>query len=76
MATKGMGALGTATLQAMLGPGLTGEQAALIFQQGRDAVVLALLTLAKQLAEKQFVASTPDPSAPLETNPALCEGCL
>jgi hypothetical protein len=65
MATKGMDALETATLQAMLGPRLTAEQAALIFQQGRDAVVFALLTLAKQLAEKQCVASTPDPSVPL-----------
>src|SRR5512144_1807609 len=65
MATKGMETLDAATLQAMLGPGLTAEQAALIFQQGQEAVVFALLTLAKQLAEKQAVApNTPDPSTP------------
>jgi hypothetical protein len=65
MATKGMETLDAANLQAMLGPGLTAEQAALIFQQGQEAVVFALLALAKQLAEKQALASTADPSAPL-----------
>jgi transposase len=64
MATQGMDTLDAATLQAMLGPGLTAEQATLIFQQGQDAVVFALLTLAKQLAEKQAVAVKPDPSPP------------
>src|SRR5262245_5186687 len=69
MATKGMETLDAATLQAMLGPGLTAEQAELIFQQGQDAVVFALLTLAKQLAEKQAIASAPDPSTPSGQTP-------
>jgi len=64
MATKGMDTLDAATLQAMLGPGLTAEQATLIFRQGQEAVVFALLTLAKQLAEKQAIAVSPDPAAP------------
>ena len=65
MATKGMDTLDVAALQAMLGLGLTAEQAALIFQRGQEAVVFALLTLAKQLAEKQPIApNTPDPSTP------------
>ena len=59
-----MDTLDAATLQAMLGPELTAEQAALIFQQGQEAVVFALLTLAKQLAEKQAVAVKPDPATP------------
>jgi hypothetical protein len=63
MATKGTETLDAATLQAMHGPGLTAEQAALISQQGQEAVVFALLALAKQLAEKQALASTADPSA-------------
>jgi transposase len=62
MATKGMESLDAASLQVLLGPGLTAEQAALIFQQGQEAVVFALLTLAKQVAEKQAIAATPDPS--------------
>src|SRR5512147_429620 len=69
MATKGMETLDAAALQAMLGPGLTADQAALIFQQGQDAVVFALLTLAKQLAEKQALASAPDPSTPSGQTP-------
>jgi transposase len=44
-------------LQALLGPHLTEEQARLIYDQGADAVVFALLSLAKQLAEKQSVAT-------------------
>jgi hypothetical protein len=61
MATKGIETLDAASLQAMLGPGLTAEQGTLIFQQGQEAVVFALLNLAKQLAEKQAVASPPAP---------------
>jgi transposase-like protein len=57
-------------LQALLGPQLTAEQAALIFQQGQEAVVFALLTLAKQLAEKPPGASaTLDPSTPSGQTP-------
>jgi hypothetical protein len=65
MTASGTDTLDTASLQALLGPQLTAEQAALIFQQGQDAVVFALLNLAKQLAEKPagMTAGT-DPSAP------------
>jgi len=65
MATSGADTLEPASLQALLGPQLTAEQAALIFEQGRDAVVFSLLTLAKQLAEQTGGAATgTDPSAP------------
>ncbi len=63
MATEGTDTLDTASLQALLGPQLTAEQAALIVPQGQDAVVFALLTLAQQVAERQAAATTPDPSA-------------
>ncbi len=56
MATKGIEILVTASLQALPGPELTGEQAALILQQSQDAVVFALLALAKQLTERQPIA--------------------
>ena len=70
MATKGTDTLDTAALQTLLGPQLAAEQAALIFQQGQEAVVFALLTLAKQLAEKQSdLTSGADPSAPSGQTP-------
>src|SRR5262249_51406537 len=70
MATTGTDTLDTASLQALLGPQLTAEQAALIFQQGQEAVVFALLTLAKQLAERPATpSSTPDPSSPSGQTP-------
>jgi hypothetical protein len=69
MAPVGTDTLDTATLQAMLGPQLTAEQATLIFQQGQEAVVFALLSLAKQLAEKQAAMMTTDPSAPSGQTP-------
>jgi transposase len=69
MAAKGMEALDAASLQALLGPELTAEQAAFIFQQGQEAVVFALLTLAKQLAQKQATATIPDPSTPSGQTP-------
>ncbi len=60
-----MDTLDTAGLLGLLGPQLTPEQATLIFQQGQEAVVFALLTLAKQLGEKQTTPSaTIDPSTP------------
>ena len=62
MATATTDTFDAASLQALLGPQLTAEQASLIFQQGQEAVVFALLSLAKLLAEKQAVATTPDPS--------------
>jgi hypothetical protein len=65
MTTSGTETLDTALLQALLSPQLTAEQAAMIFQQGQEAVVFALLTLAKQLAEKSAAsAAASDPSAP------------
>jgi hypothetical protein len=69
MATSGTDTLDTASLQALLGPQLTAEQAAMIFQQGQEAVVFALLTLAKQLAEKQAAVAKTDPSAPSGQTP-------
>jgi transposase len=69
MATAVRNTLDSASLQALLGPQLTAEQALLIFQQGQDAVVFALLTLAKQLAEKVGPTSGPDPSAPSGQTP-------
>src|SRR5512147_980259 len=71
MATQGTDTpLDTASLQALLGPHLTAEQAALIFQQGQEAVVFALLTLAKQLAERRATSSVAaDPSTPSGQTP-------
>jgi len=70
MTTTGTDTLDTASLRARLGPQLTAEQALLIFRQGREAVVFALLTLAKQLAEKQVApANAPDPSTPSGQTP-------
>ena len=70
MATTATDTLDTASLQAMLGPHLTAEQATLIFQQGQEAVVFALLTLAQQLAQTQATpAAAADPSAPSGQTP-------
>src|SRR5512142_848869 len=70
MATASTETLDTASLQALLGPQLTEEQARLIYEQGAEAVVFALLSLARQLAEKRaVVATTPDPSAPSGQTP-------
>jgi transposase len=70
MATAGTDTLDAASLRALLGPQLTAEQAALIFQQGQEAVVFALLSLAKQLAQKQATpSSTPDPTTPSGQTP-------
>ena len=69
MGTAGSNPFDTASMQALLGPQLTAEQAALIFQQGQEAVVFALLTFAKQLAEKQAIVTNADPSAPSGQTP-------
>lgn len=62
--------LDSASLQALLGPHLTAEQATRIFQQGQEAVVFALLGLAKQLAEKTTSGPTGiDPSTPSGQTP-------
>lgn len=68
MATAESDTLDTASLQALLGPQLTAEQATLIFHQGQEAVVFALLSLAKQLAERQ-PAAVRDPSTPSGQTP-------
>jgi hypothetical protein len=65
----GTEALDRAKLEALLGPQLTAEQALSIFSQGREAVVFALLTLAKHLADRQALATQPDPSAPSAQTP-------
>jgi transposase len=69
MATATTDTPDTASLRALLGPQLTADQALLIFQQGQEAVVFALLCFAKQLAEKQPTATTPDPSTPSGQTP-------
>ena len=50
-----------ATLEVSVGPQLTAEQAEEIYKQGKEAVVFALLEMAKKLAEQQ---SSPAPSTP------------
>ena len=70
MATTGTDTLDLESLLTVLGPRLTAEQAAQIFQQGQEAVVFALLTLAKQLAEKPSAPPVgTDPSAPSGQTP-------
>lgn len=53
------------SLEAMLGPALTEEQARAIFRQGEEATVFALLALAQRLAN----TSTPAPSTPSGMTP-------
>lgn len=50
------------SLEAMLGPHLTAEQARAIFRQGEEAVVFALLTLAKQVAPPKGGSGPTTPS--------------
>ena len=66
MATKGMETLDAASLQALLGPQLTAEQAVLIFRQGQEAVVFSLLTW-----PSNWPRSRPSPLAPI---PRLLRG--
>jgi transposase len=58
MAT-GTDTLLTPSLEAMLGPQLTVEQARAIYEQGPEATVFALLTLAKLVREKQTSSASP-----------------
>src|SRR5262245_6060981 len=70
MTTSGTETLDTASLRPLLGPQLTAEQATLIFQQGQDAVVFALLRLAPQMAQQTSGAPRgTDPSAPSGQTP-------
>jgi transposase len=62
--SAGTQALDTTALEALLGPQLTPEQARAIYAQGPEAVVFALLSLAKRLAEQRQVSTRPDPSTP------------
>src|SRR5512145_3395288 len=55
----------TLSPEAMLGPQLTAEQARTIFRQGEEAVVFALLTLAKMAAP----TSGPSPTTPSGMTP-------
>lgn len=56
--------MSTSTLP-MLGPSLTAEEAEVIFARGKEAVVFALLELAKQLAQQQQRGlTTVSPSTP------------
>lgn len=59
-----------AAVEPLLGPQMTAEQARQIYEQGPEATVFALLTLAKLIAEKQALAHTPAPHAPSGTTPA------
>jgi hypothetical protein len=68
--------MATATLDISIGAGLTREQAEAIFAQGQEAVVFALLELAKRLAESQgkrnpsTTLSTPSGMVPVYEKPA------
>lgn len=69
--------MGTATHDISIGSGLTREQAAAIFAQGEEAVVFALLDLAKQLAESEgkrnpsTTPSTPSGMVPVYEKPTV-----
>jgi transposase len=67
MAT-GMETPAMASVETLLGPELTAEQARGIFAQGAEATVFALLTLAKMLAEKRTKTDT-GPSTPSGMKP-------
>jgi len=66
MPTTGTDAPNLTAFEAMLGPHLTADQAAFFFKQGQEAMVFALLALAKQVAEK-----TACPDGALNTTEAL-----
>jgi transposase len=66
---RGMEASATARLRVPLGPALTESQAREIFRQGEEAVVFALLQLAKRLAEQQGAASSSSPATPSGMKP-------
>jgi len=61
----------TPSLEAMLGPQLTAEQARAIYKRGAEATVFALLTLAKLLAEKK--AGTVSPTTPSGMTPVYAK---
>ena len=57
----------TPSLEAMLGPQMTAEQARAIYEQGPEATIFALLTLAKLIRQKQ--GSTTSPTTPSGMTP-------
>jgi transposase len=60
------------TIDVVLGPELTAEQARKIFAQGQEAVVFALLELARQLGQRQAPGpSTPSGMVPVYQKPAV-----
>lgn len=65
----GMESLERTDLERVLGPQLTVEQAAEIFEQGREAVIFALMAQAKLLAERAAAAAHQDPSCPSGQTP-------
>lgn len=67
--SAGTDTLDTKALEAVLGPQLTDEQVRAIYAQGPEAVIFALLTLAKLVATQQTVAAKPDPAAPSGQQP-------
>lgn len=70
MSTVGTDTLDAVALEAVLGPNLTADQAESIYAQGHDAIIFALLALAKKLAEKHPTPSaTTDPSTPSGQTP-------
>ena len=56
-------------LDTSLGPSLTEEEARQIFARGEEAVVFALLTLAKMAAQKQDTTGADSPSTPSGMKP-------
>ena len=67
----GTDALTTPSLEAMLGPQLTAEQARSIYEQGPEATIFALLTLSKMLGAKPGPSpSTPSAMTPVYEKPA------
>jgi len=58
-----------------LGPGLTQQQAEAIYEQGKEAVVFALLNLAQMLAERNnpAAAAASDPSTPSAQKPVFAK---
>lgn len=58
-------------LDVTLGPSLTEEEARQIFAQGEEAVILALLTLAKMAAQKHNATAADSPSTPSGMKPVF-----
>lgn len=62
------------SLLAVLGPGLTEEQARAIFERGQEAVIFALLELAQRLAQAEGRCATlSSPSTPSGMVPVHCK---